>query len=108
MHGASAHATAHNRVDLLGGLVAGAGFDVGGQGDVRPWLSYVRATRPRQRHGAGPAPQDERAAVPTAPRAPPPGRAGGVPARRRPDQPVAPVVDEAETGPVWRRDRRHP
>lgn len=36
---------AHNhRVDLLDGLVADAGFEVSGQGEVRPWLSHVRAT----------------------------------------------------------------
>ncbi|MEU1198258.1 methyltransferase domain-containing protein [Streptomyces sp. NPDC005813] len=46
VHGASSPAMAHNRVDLLDGLVADAGFDVRGSGDVRPWLCYVRAGRP--------------------------------------------------------------
>ncbi|MDV9170848.1 methyltransferase domain-containing protein [Streptomyces sp. W16] len=47
VHGGTGHAMAHNRVDLLDGLVADAGFEVGGHGDVRPWLYYVRATRTR-------------------------------------------------------------
>ncbi|MEV8547805.1 methyltransferase domain-containing protein [Streptomyces sp. NPDC051572] len=47
VHGGAGHAMAHNRVDLLGGLIADAGFEVGGHGDVRPWLSYVQATRAR-------------------------------------------------------------
>lgn len=38
---------AHNRVDLLGGLIAEAGFEVVEHGDVRPWLFYVQATRTR-------------------------------------------------------------
>ncbi|MDH6222010.1 hypothetical protein M2283_009357 [Streptomyces pseudovenezuelae] len=37
----------HHRVDLLDGLIADAGFEVGRHGDVRPWLYYVQATRPR-------------------------------------------------------------
>ncbi|MFF0791838.1 hypothetical protein [Streptomyces spiralis] len=36
----------HNRVDLLDGLIADAGFDVRGSGDVRPWLCHVQAVRP--------------------------------------------------------------
>ncbi|MHB9859891.1 class I SAM-dependent methyltransferase [Streptomyces sp. YIM S03343] len=47
VHGGAGHAMAHNRVDLLGGLIADAGFEVGGHGDVRPWLFYVQATRAR-------------------------------------------------------------
>ncbi|MFD4878975.1 hypothetical protein ACFWOB_37210 [Streptomyces sp. NPDC058420] len=47
VHGGASHAMAHNRVDLLGGLVADAGFEVGVHGDVRLWLSYVRAMRTR-------------------------------------------------------------
>ncbi|MHC3470108.1 class I SAM-dependent methyltransferase [Streptomyces sp. 7R007] len=46
VHGATCHAMAHHRVDLLDTLVADAGFEVSGTGDVRPWLSYVRAARP--------------------------------------------------------------
>ncbi|MFD4509283.1 class I SAM-dependent methyltransferase [Streptomyces sp. NPDC058457] len=48
VHGGGGHAMAHNRVDLLDGLIADAGFEVRGHGDVRPWLCYVRATRARQ------------------------------------------------------------
>ncbi|RPF36918.1 class I SAM-dependent methyltransferase [Streptomyces sp. TLI_185] len=47
VHGGAGHAMAHNRVDLLDGLIADAGFEVSGQGEVRPWLTYVRATRRR-------------------------------------------------------------
>ncbi|MFK4222459.1 class I SAM-dependent methyltransferase [Streptomyces sp. NPDC019890] len=36
----------HNPVDLLDGLAAAAGFEVGARGDVRPHLRYVQATRP--------------------------------------------------------------
>lgn len=45
VHGGTAHAMAHNRVDVLDGLVADAGFEVSGHGDVRPWLYYVQARR---------------------------------------------------------------
>ncbi|MFD1658406.1 class I SAM-dependent methyltransferase [Streptomyces caeni] len=38
VHGGVGHAMAHNRVDLLDGLVRDAGFEVRGGGDVRPWL----------------------------------------------------------------------
>jgi len=44
--GGVGHAMSHNRVDLLDGLVAGAGLEVRGSGDVRPWLTYVQAARP--------------------------------------------------------------
>ncbi|WP_406129440.1 class I SAM-dependent methyltransferase [Streptomyces sp. NBC_00989] len=47
VHGGGGHAMAHNRVDLLDGLIAGAGFEVGEHGDVRPWLYNVQATRTR-------------------------------------------------------------
>jgi SAM-dependent methyltransferase len=47
VHGGTAHAMAHNRVDLLDGFITDAGFEVRGRGDVRPWLYYVQATRPR-------------------------------------------------------------
>ncbi|MFI6658776.1 class I SAM-dependent methyltransferase [Streptomyces sp. NPDC050523] len=47
VHGGTAHAMAHNRVDLLEGFIADAGFEVRGRGDVRPWLYYVQATRRR-------------------------------------------------------------
>ncbi|MGY6023474.1 class I SAM-dependent methyltransferase [Streptomyces spinosirectus] len=47
VHGGTAHAMAHNRVDLLEGSIADAGFEVRGRGDVRPWLYYVQATRRR-------------------------------------------------------------
>lgn len=47
VHGSTGHAMAHNRVDLLEGLVAGAGFEVRGQGEVKPWLYYVQAERVR-------------------------------------------------------------
>jgi ubiquinone/menaquinone biosynthesis C-methylase UbiE len=47
VHGGTAHAMAHNRVDLLEGFIADAGFEVRGRGDVRPWLYYVQATRTR-------------------------------------------------------------
>ncbi|MFC9281761.1 hypothetical protein [Streptomyces collinus] len=36
---------AYDRVDVLAGLVADAGFEVSGHGDVRPWLYYVQARR---------------------------------------------------------------
>ncbi|MFE0516213.1 class I SAM-dependent methyltransferase [Streptomyces sp. NPDC058964] len=45
VHGGAGHAMAHNRVDLLDGLVTDAGFEVSGHGDVRPWLYCVRARR---------------------------------------------------------------
>ena len=45
VHGAAGDAMAHNRIDLLDGLVADAGFDVHGRGDLRPWLCYVHAGR---------------------------------------------------------------
>ncbi|KPI15336.1 Methyltransferase type 11 [Actinobacteria bacterium OK074] len=47
VHGGLGHAMSHNRIDLLDGLVTGAGFEVRGGGDVRPWLCYVRAVRPK-------------------------------------------------------------
>ncbi|MGW5664020.1 class I SAM-dependent methyltransferase [Streptomyces sp. NPDC003758] len=46
VHGGAGHAMAHNRVDLLDGLIRDAGFEVRGGGDVRPWLTYVQAVRP--------------------------------------------------------------
>ncbi|WTI42501.1 methyltransferase domain-containing protein [Streptomyces sp. NBC_00589] len=46
IHGGVGHAMAHNRVDLLDGLIGDAGFEVRGSGDVRPWLTYVQAVRP--------------------------------------------------------------
>jgi ubiquinone/menaquinone biosynthesis C-methylase UbiE len=46
VHGGAGHAMAHNRVDLLDGFIRNAGFEVRGHGDVRPWLTYVQATRP--------------------------------------------------------------
>ncbi|WP_128801659.1 MULTISPECIES: methyltransferase domain-containing protein [unclassified Streptomyces] len=46
VHGGTAHAMAHNRVDLLDGMITDAGFEVGGHGEERPWLYYVQATRP--------------------------------------------------------------
>ncbi|GAA2518879.1 class I SAM-dependent methyltransferase [Streptomyces longisporus] len=48
VHGGAGHAMAHNRVDLLEGLIADAGLEVTGQGEVRPWLCYVQAQRTRQ------------------------------------------------------------
>ncbi|MER6980309.1 class I SAM-dependent methyltransferase [Streptomyces carpinensis] len=47
VHTGTAHAMAYNRADLLGGLVADAGCEVRGSGDLRPWLCYVQATRAR-------------------------------------------------------------
>ncbi len=47
VHGAAGDAMAHNRVDVLDGLIEDAGFEVNGHGDVRPWLYYVQATRTR-------------------------------------------------------------
>jgi ubiquinone/menaquinone biosynthesis C-methylase UbiE len=44
--GAGGHAMAHNPVNLLDGLVTGAGFEVRGSGDTGPWLTDVHATRP--------------------------------------------------------------
>ncbi|WP_433453540.1 class I SAM-dependent methyltransferase [Streptomyces sp. CA-142005] len=47
--GASAgHVMAEYRVDLLDGLVADAGLEVRGGGDVRPWLRYVQSARPEK------------------------------------------------------------
>ncbi|MFI1164625.1 class I SAM-dependent methyltransferase [Streptomyces sp. NPDC020801] len=46
VHGGAGDAMAHNRVDLLDGLIRDAGFEVRGGGDVRPWLTYVQAVRP--------------------------------------------------------------
>ncbi|WP_405639426.1 class I SAM-dependent methyltransferase [Streptomyces sp. NBC_00019] len=40
------HVMADYRVDLLDGLIADAGFEVRGCGDVRPWLRYVQGVRP--------------------------------------------------------------
>ncbi|MCI3270562.1 class I SAM-dependent methyltransferase [Streptomyces cylindrosporus] len=42
------HVMADYRVDLLDGLVADAGFEVRGHGDVRPWLRYVQGVRPEK------------------------------------------------------------
>lgn len=42
------HVMADYRVDLLDGLVADAGFEVRGRGDVRPWLRYVQGVRPQK------------------------------------------------------------
>ncbi|MFD4605423.1 class I SAM-dependent methyltransferase [Streptomyces sp. NPDC058464] len=42
------HVMAEYRVDLLDRLVADAGFEVRGRGDVRPWLRYVQAVRPEK------------------------------------------------------------
>jgi len=42
------HVMADYRVDLLDGLIAGAGFEVRGRGDVRPWLRYVQGVRPEK------------------------------------------------------------
>ncbi|MGP4086074.1 class I SAM-dependent methyltransferase [Streptomyces sp. KR55] len=42
------HVMVDYRVDLLDGLIAGAGFDVRGRGDVRPWLRYVQGVRPEK------------------------------------------------------------
>lgn len=39
------HVMADYRVDLLDGLIADAGFEVRGRGEVRPWLRYVQAAR---------------------------------------------------------------
>lgn len=47
VHGGAGHAMAHNRVDLLEGLITDAGLEVTGQGEVRPWLCYVQAQRTR-------------------------------------------------------------
>ncbi|MFF7971159.1 methyltransferase domain-containing protein [Streptomyces sp. NPDC007905] len=47
VHGGAGHAMAHNRVDVLDGLITDAGFEVSGHGDVRPWLYYVQARRAR-------------------------------------------------------------
>ncbi|MGV4983195.1 hypothetical protein ACVB8X_01360 [Streptomyces sp. NRAIS4] len=47
VHGGVGHAMAHNRVDLLDGLVTDAGFELGRRGDVRPWLVYVQGRRTR-------------------------------------------------------------
>ncbi|MFF3611681.1 class I SAM-dependent methyltransferase [Streptomyces sp. NPDC002580] len=47
VHGGLGHAMSHNRTDLLDGLVTGAGFELAGRGDVRPWLTYVQGVRPR-------------------------------------------------------------
>ncbi|MGW3916743.1 class I SAM-dependent methyltransferase [Streptomyces sp. NPDC005070] len=52
VHGGLGHAMSHNRTDLLDGLVTGAGFEIRGSGDVRPWLTYVQAVRPLSREGA--------------------------------------------------------
>ncbi|MFJ7966459.1 class I SAM-dependent methyltransferase [Streptomyces sp. NPDC096324] len=49
VHGGLGHAMSHNRTDLLDGLVTGAGFEIRGSGDVRPWLTYVQAERPVSR-----------------------------------------------------------
>ena len=46
VHGGLGHAMAHNRVDLLDGLIRDAGFEVRNGGNVRPWLTYVQAVRP--------------------------------------------------------------
>ncbi|WP_328551856.1 class I SAM-dependent methyltransferase [Streptomyces sp. NBC_00358] len=46
VHGGLGHAMSHNRTDLLDGIVAGAGFEIRGTGDVRPWLTYVQGARP--------------------------------------------------------------
>jgi ubiquinone/menaquinone biosynthesis C-methylase UbiE len=53
MHGGAGYAMAHNRVDLLDGLIADAGFEVRGSGDVRPWLCYVQAVRPAPKEAPG-------------------------------------------------------
>ncbi|MER5755180.1 methyltransferase domain-containing protein [Streptomyces sp. NPDC002088] len=42
------HVRAEYRVDLPDGLVADAGFEVRGRGDVRPWLRYVQGVRPEK------------------------------------------------------------
>ncbi|ALV30926.1 methyltransferase domain-containing protein [Streptomyces sp. CdTB01] len=47
VHGGAGHAMAHNRVELLEGLITDAGFEVSGRGEVRPWLWYVQARRTR-------------------------------------------------------------
>jgi ubiquinone/menaquinone biosynthesis C-methylase UbiE len=46
VHVGLGHAMAHHQVDLLNGLVADAGLELRGSGDVRPWLRYVQAVRP--------------------------------------------------------------
>ncbi|MET9895387.1 methyltransferase domain-containing protein [Streptomyces sp. NPDC006465] len=46
VHGGLGHAMSHNRTDLLDGLITGAGFEIRGSGDVRPWLTYVQGVRP--------------------------------------------------------------
>ncbi|WP_369251352.1 class I SAM-dependent methyltransferase [Streptomyces sp. R41] len=46
------HVMANYQVDLLEGLIADAGFEVRGRGDVRPWLRYVQAVRPEKGSGS--------------------------------------------------------
>ncbi|MEU6091375.1 methyltransferase domain-containing protein [Streptomyces sp. NPDC047085] len=48
VHGGAGRAMAHHQVDLLDDLIADAGFEVSGHGDVRPWLYYVQARRTGQ------------------------------------------------------------
>ncbi|MGJ5748983.1 class I SAM-dependent methyltransferase [Streptomyces puniciscabiei] len=47
VHGGVGHAMAHHRADLLDTLVTGAGFELLGRGDLRPWLCYAQAQRTR-------------------------------------------------------------
>ncbi|GGJ28042.1 class I SAM-dependent methyltransferase [Streptomyces brasiliensis] len=54
VHLGSAHAMAHHRVDLLGDFIRDAGFEVRGEGDVRPWLTYVQAVGPDAGRGEKP------------------------------------------------------
>jgi hypothetical protein len=42
------HLMAYYHVDLLDALIRDTGFEVPGRGDVRPWLRYVQAVRPRE------------------------------------------------------------
>jgi ubiquinone/menaquinone biosynthesis C-methylase UbiE len=46
VHGGLGHAMSHNRTDLLDESITGAGFEIRGSGDVRPWLTYVQGVRP--------------------------------------------------------------
>ncbi|MGW7610565.1 class I SAM-dependent methyltransferase [Streptomyces sp. NPDC054766] len=58
VHGGLGHAMSHNQTDLLDGFITGAGFEIRGSGDVRPWLTYVQGVRPMSKEPTEPLSRD--------------------------------------------------